>query len=218
MKTRNRRSFVVGISSISGGGKTAVAKKLAELVQDAVTLCFDDYDNTTMHPENLRTWLMEGADYNVWKTPVLTNHLLSLTTGNPIISPVDGSRIRPAKYIVFDAPLGRAHSDTGRFIDFMVFINTPLDIAMASKLLRNISSDNEQSAEDTIQSLIANLSSYLNGARLLYLEMDRLIKPKCDLILDGCLTVEELATAIYTRVTELPPNKSLHRTPLMRHR
>jgi len=126
MSTREKSSFVIGISSVSGGGKTAVAKKLTELLQDAVMLCFDDYDDTTIHPEDLHTWLAAGADYNVWKTPGLTRDLQSLTTGNQITSPADGSTIQGAKYVVFDAPLGRAHADTGRFIDLMVFIDTPL--------------------------------------------------------------------------------------------
>ena len=119
MSTREKSSFVIGISSVSGGGKTAVAKKLTELLQDAVMLCFDDYDDTTIHSEDLHAWLAAGADYNVWKTPALTRDLQSLTTGNQITSPADGSTIQGAKYVVFDAPLGRAHADTGRFIDLM---------------------------------------------------------------------------------------------------
>ena len=99
-----KRPFVTGISSVSGGGKTAVAKKLTELLQDAVTLCFDDYDNTNIHPANLETWLIECGDYNAWQTPVLTRDLQALTTGNDITSPVDGSKVSPAEYIVFDAP------------------------------------------------------------------------------------------------------------------
>jgi uridine kinase len=51
--TSIKRTFVTGISSISGGGKTAVAQRLAELLQDAVTVCFDDYDDTNVHPDNL---------------------------------------------------------------------------------------------------------------------------------------------------------------------
>ncbi len=105
MRTRNKSSFVIGIGSVSGGGKTAVAKKLAELLQDAVMLCFDDYDDTTVHPEDLHAWLTAGADYNVWKTPGLTRDLQSLKTGNQITLPADGSPIQAAKYIVFDAPL-----------------------------------------------------------------------------------------------------------------
>ena len=149
---------------------------------------------------------MAGADYNVWKTPGLTRDLQSLTTGNQITSPVDGSAIQAAKYIVFDAPLGRAHADTGRFIDFMVFIDTPLDIAMARRLLRDITSPSEQCAEDSIKSLKANLSSYLKGGQSLYLELEKQIKRNCDMVLDGRLTVDELAATIYKRLRQQQPN------------
>ena len=197
----NERPFVTGISSVSGGGKTAVAKKLAELLQDAVTLCFDDYDNTNTHPANLDTWLIEGGDYNAWQTPVLTRDLQALTTGNHITSPVDGSKLSPAEYIVFDAPLGRAHCDTGRFIDLMVFIDTPLDVALTRRLLRGMASA-EAGAEEAVKSIEVELSSYLNGARLLYVEFQDRIKRKCDLVLDGCLRVDELAGAIHARIPQ----------------
>lgn len=162
-----------------------------------------------MHPENLQTWLMEGADYNVWKTPVLMNDLQLLKAGYPITSPVDGSKIPPAKFILFDAPLGRTHFETGRFIDFMVFIDTPLDVAMARRLLRDILGDAEQGAEDTITRLKANLSRYLDGTRLLYLEFQNQMKRTCNLVLDGRLTVDELATAIDTTIKQRQPNQSL---------
>ena len=208
MKTPHKRSFVIGISAVGGAGKTTVATKLAELLHDAVTLCFDDYDDTNVHPENLQKWLMDGADYNAWKTPALTSDLRSLTTGNHIASPADDSIISPAEYIVFDAPLGRAHFDTGHFIDFMVFIDTPLDVAMARRLLRDMARDAEQGAEDTITSVTASLNSYLDGGRLLYVELENQIKPKCDLALDGCLTVDELASAIFTRIKRQQPDRS----------
>jgi uridine kinase len=200
MRTQEKQSFVIGISSVSGGGKTAVTKRLAQLLQDAVTLCFDDYDDTNLHPENRQIWLKEGADYNVWKTPALTEALQSLKSGYAVTSPVDGSKISPARFIVFDAPLGRAHCDSGRFIDFMVFIDTPLDVAMARRFLRDIPVEAEQGTKETIKSLKTTLSSYLNEGRLLYLQFQQRIKEKCDLILDGCLTVDELADAIYMRI------------------
>ena len=202
MKTPYKRFFVIGISAVSGGGKTAVARKLADLLPDSVILCFDDYDDTTIHPEDLQEWFKEGADYNAWKTPILTSDLESLTTGNHITSPVDGSVISPAKYIVFDAPLGRAHFDTGRFIDFMVFIDTPLDIAMARRLLRDMAIQSEQDVKDTITTIKTGLASYLNGARPLYIEFEERIKRECDMVLDGCLMVDELASTIHARIKQ----------------
>jgi len=65
MTIRNNRSFVVRISAVYGGGKTAITTRLAGLLQDTVTLCFDEYNGTNVHPDSLRVWLAEGADYNV---------------------------------------------------------------------------------------------------------------------------------------------------------
>ena len=202
MRPKNKLGFVIGISSVSGGGKIAVAVKLTELLQDAVMLSFADYDENTVYPEDLHAWLTAGANYNAWETPGLTSDLLSLTTGNHIASPVDGSNIPTAKYIVFDAPLGRAHSDTGKFIDLMVFIDTPLDIAMARRLLRDITTPTRQGAEDSIKSLNAHLYSYLNGGQLLFLELEKQIRGNCDIVLDGRLPVDELAATIYKRLRQ----------------
>ena len=183
-----QRPFVIGISSISGGGKTATTKKLATLLSNSVTLYFDDYDDTNVHPENRQEWLQQGADYNAWKTPTLTKDLKTLKSGNPITSVLDGSIISPAQFIIFDAPLGRAHCDSGRFIDYMVFIDTPLDVAMARRLLRD---------DCPIESLKESLSSYLDGGRTIYLQFQQQIKEKSDLILDGSLPIDDLAEAIY---------------------
>ena len=190
---------MTGISSVSGGGKTAVCRKLAELLPDSVTICFDDYDGTNIHPENLPAWLADGGDYNAWETPFLTKDLRALTTGKPITSPINGSEILPAEHIVFDAPLGRANIDTGRFIDFMVFIDTALDVAMARRLLREIGNA-DSSVDAAIKSLVVELRKYLNGARQVYVEFQDRIKLQADLVLDGCLSPDELAGEIKARV------------------
>jgi len=88
----------------------------------------------------------------------------------------------------------------------MAFIDTPLDIAMARRLLRDITNQTAQNAEDSIKSIKANLSSYLNGGQLLYLELENQIKRNSDIVLDGRLTADELATAIYTRIRPQRPN------------
>ncbi len=195
--TDSEGSFVIGISSVSGGGKTATAKNVAVFLSDAVTLCFDDYDNSNLHPENLQEWFQQGGDYNAWKTPTLTRDLQTLKSGNPITSVLDGSPISPARFIIFDAPLGRAHRDTGRFIDFMVFIDTPLDLALARRILRNLANEDP---EETSKKLGDNLRAYVNEARPIFLHFIDQMKQTSELILDGCCTLDELAMEIYNKV------------------
>lgn len=188
--------FIIGISSVSGGGKTAVAQRVSEILPGAVTIFFDDYDFDTIHPESYRKWLKEGANYNDWKTPRLSDDLRKLKAGHPIVSPVDGLTISPQKYVIFDAPLGYAHAETAVYIDFMVFLDTPLDIAMARRLLRGFSLNSVDGFSSAMDSLKAEMTAYLDYGRRAYLKMDEQIKPTCDLILDGRSSVDDLAEAI----------------------
>ena len=53
---------IIGISAVTGGGKTAVTLRLTEVLEDAVALHFDDYDDTNVHPDDLQRWFADGAD------------------------------------------------------------------------------------------------------------------------------------------------------------
>ncbi len=65
--------FVIAISAVSGGGKSALANGLLPLLGDAIILHFDDYSPvycpTSTYPHDFRLWLEEGADPNAWQTP-----------------------------------------------------------------------------------------------------------------------------------------------------
>jgi uridine kinase len=193
--------FVIGISAPSGGGKTTVAHHLMARLPDAVLLCFDDYDHLTSHPASYAQWLAEGADYDAWQTPQLNTDLRRLRQGEAIVHPLTGEIVPAATTIVFDAPLGRAHDETGGQIDLMVFLDTPLDVAMARRLLRTNNHD-EASPADRLAQIHSELTAYLAFGRAAYLEMDRQVKPRCDLILDGLRPPDELAQQILMQILE----------------
>ena len=200
IESEHRPTLVVGISAVAGGGKTALAARLAEKLPNAVALFFDDYEESSVMPESFRSWFEEGADYDAFVTPLFTEHIQLLKDGMAVTSPVTGARIGPAKYIVVDAPLGRVHTDSGRYFDFMVFIDTPLDVAMARRLLRDLSLSNPDSLLDTVESLKAETESYLGGARRIYTSFVERVKPTCDLVVDGSLTVDEMASWVVSRL------------------
>lgn len=189
-------SFVVGISSPAGGGKTTVAYKVAKLLADAVVISFDDYDETSIHPADYRSWLAAGADYNAWQTPCLASDLERLKQGQEIVSPVDRRTVFPAAYIVFDAPLGRAQRETGQYIDLMVYLDAPLDVALARRILRDFYKDEATFSDEVAELLRRELEAYLDFSRAAYLEMDQQVKPKSDLVLDGTLAPGVLAIQI----------------------
>ena len=80
----------------------------------------------------------------------------------------------------------------------MVFIDTPLDIALARRVLRDFSLISSDTSSSAIDCLKARLTAYLRYGRQAYLEMNQQVKPNCDLILDGCSSVDDLASEIAT--------------------
>ena len=197
-------NFVIGISAVSGGGKTALSLRLVDLLQDAVAVLFDDYDESSVIPD-FPTWFADGADYDAFKTLVFTEHIRTLKNGKAVTSPVSGSKIEPAKYIVVDAPLGRLHEDSGKYIDLMVFIDTPLDVAMARRLSRDLAREGDEGSAEAIDNVKADMGAYPNVARPIYVGFVERIKPTCDLVLDGSLSLDELAAAIVSDLESIHP-------------
>ena len=75
----------------------------------------------------------------------------------------------------------------------MVFIDTPLDVAMARRMLRTFALAQRGNVEHVIESLIAELTAYLEYARHAYCELEKQVKTKCDLVLDGRTSIDDLA-------------------------
>ena len=192
--------FIIGISAITGGGKTAVTLRLTEVLEDAVALHFDDYDDTNVHPGDLQRWFAAGADYDAYKTPVFTRHLEALKADESIRYPAGNTLLDPKRYIVADAPLGRAHTDSGRFIDLMVFIDTPLDVAMARRVLREIDREGHRTADGTLEYVKDELSGYLAQARPIYEEFQERMRDTSDVIVDGTLSIDATVENIRSEI------------------
>ncbi len=77
----------------------------------------------------------------------------------------------------------------GKFIDVTIFIDTPLDIAMARRILRDFK-------EDTMSEIHNDLKHYITYARKAYLEALHTVKPNSDIVLDGSLSVGEIIDQI----------------------
>lgn len=179
----------IGISGPSGGGKTTVTKALAGRMVDSVSLFFDEYDDLTIAPHSFEAWLTGDPDFNAWRCSRLVSDLEALRRGKTIKHPVSGANVDSAGTILFDAPLGYANESLGKLIDFMIYIDTPLDIAMARRLLR-------ETTLNTSTDLATEMENYLKFGRKCYLAMDRHIKPTCDLVVDGSHTIEGVVDEI----------------------
>ena len=190
---------VIGISAVGGGGKTTITRRLVEVLGDAVALHFDDYDDTNVHPDDLQHWLADGGDYDAFQTPLFTCHLHALRAGRSISSPVGGT-VGPARYVVADAPLGRAPSDSGRFIDLMVFVDTPLDVALARRTLRDLELASGPTAIEALAHAKLELAGYLARARPVYALFQERMRAGADLIVDGTFGVDLVVEAIRSEV------------------
>ena len=193
--------IVIGISAIAGGGKSTVIAKLLELLDDAVAIYFDDYTTPETYPTDPLAWLERGSDLNEIKSPQLAGHLRALRAGDSIASPIDGTTVSPAKYILYEGPLGRARHETGQHIDFLVFIDTPLEVGLARMILRAIPDAGlEQATSDELKGQLRSVTElvedYLTIARYGYLAQLEQVKPVSDLILDGEQSTEDLAQAV----------------------
>ena len=191
---------ILGISAVTGGGKTAVTLRLTEVLEDAVALHFDDYDDTNVHPDDLQCWFVSGADYDAYKTPVFTSHLETLKAGRSVHYPVGGALLGPASYVVADAPLGRAHTDSGRFIDLMVFIDTPLDVAMARRVLREIDGQGNRTTEEVLEYVKGELTGYLTEVRPIYEEFQERMRDTSDMIVEGTLSIDAIVAKIRSEI------------------
>ncbi len=191
---------VIGVSAVSGGGKTEITRRLAEVLGDTVALHFDDYDDTNVHPGDLQRWFADGEDYDAYLTPVFSYHLQALKAGKSIRYPIGGRTVGPATYVVADAPLGRAHSGSGQFIDLMVFVDTPLDVAMARRVLRDIGPAARSTADEALEHVKGELSGYEGRARPIYEHFQKRMRAGADLIVDGTLGIDLIVDRIRSEI------------------
>ncbi|MCW5547787.1 MAG: hypothetical protein KIT44_02390 [Opitutaceae bacterium] len=181
------KPFVISINAVSGGGKTALAKLLAASLPKAVLFCFDDYDETNVYPADHHEWAQRGANLLEFDFPDM-----ALAVENEI---KDGA----AKFVILDYPFGRDHPKFGKQIDLAVFIDTPLDVAMARRFLRETESGFPETAEEKLANLRSGMSHYVEKARHAYLATYR-HKNSSDLILDGWTPLERLRDQILDKL------------------
>ena len=181
------RHFVVSINSVSGGGKTALAIALHRSLPQSTLFCFDDFDDSNVYPEDFYEWSCRRADITEFDCPRMRNAV------------AEEIQRGKAKQIILDYPFGRHHPRFADIIDLDVFIDTPLDVAMARRILRDYSGDSQKSSEEALEHLRGELTHYLAKARHPYLETCK-DKEVRDLILDGWHSLDDLKTKVLARI------------------
>lgn len=174
--------YVIAINAVSGGGKTALATLLHKSLTNSALFGFDDFDASNVYADDYFTWWARGGNIEEFDCPGMRAAV------------DDEIRRGRTDYIVMDYPFGRDHSRFRDTIDLSVWLETPLDVAMARRILRDFMPQQGLSAAEQMDRLQEDLSHYLIKARHVYLD-DRHRKT-ADLVLDGSKPLEELRDSI----------------------
>jgi uridine kinase len=176
------------MSGVSGAGKTTLAKALAKVLQ-ATLIQWDDFDEISEGPDDYVDWYNRGRDYKEWNYQALADVLHALKHKKTIDHPVLGEQLFPTEYIIFDAPLGRLHHQTGQYLDVCVHIEVPLDVSLSRRLIRDFKSNDK--AKDN---LLEELEHYLSVTRPLF--FDDHLKENADLCIDGMLSTDQQVASV----------------------
>jgi uridine kinase len=175
--TINQRPKVITIAAVSGGGKTTITNQLNDKLINSTTLYFDDYDFKDC-PEDIVDWVEKGANNNEWNhAPLVQDLRAHLNNENQTFN-----------YILLDYPSAYLNSSMREYIDFTIYIDTPLDIAMARRIVRDFSGNPND--------ILNDLSNYLFRGRTAYLEMIKSVKPDSDIVIDGSIPITDIVDKI----------------------
>ncbi|EGT3617670.1 hypothetical protein FHH43_15800 [Clostridium perfringens] len=178
-----KKPLVIAVAAVSGGGKTTIINDLVKNLPFSKAVYFDEYDFDE-YPENFYKWIQNGSDFNDWNIDVLVKDVKNLLNQSDF------------HYILLDYPFAYKNKQLSPYIDCAIFIDTPLDIAMARRILRDMINEPKE--------LLANdLNHYLSYGRFAYLEMIKQIKPNSDLIIDGTLSANHIADQIIKQISKI---------------
>ena len=162
---------IISIAAVTAGGKTTIVNELKKQIPSTKSLHFDEY-SFEGEVDDFYTWTKQGADYNVWNLHPLIKDILEIKKNSD------------CEYLLLDYPFAYCHKALSQNIDCAIFIDTPLDIAMARRILRDM-------GNATGDEIRQNMELYLKYARIAYIQMIKDVLPSSDYIIDGTKELSE---------------------------
>lgn len=192
------RPFVLALSGIPGAGKTTLTQAFRQRFGQLPVVYYDHYQTITqMTHAEVSEWFARGADPNDFALADLVNELTRQT------QPVEGAERRPL--LLFETPFGRMHRTTGAFIDFLVWVDTPLDMALARATLAFLNIAQRDRSPGAATEFIQWQTQYMKNypvIRPMYVAQRDTISAFADLVLDGVKTPDESVARIVAAIAE----------------
>lgn len=144
------RPFIIGVAGGTGSGKTTVARTIYDRVGAGRIewVSHDSYyrDYTHLPPQELAQINFDHPDS--LETELLVSHLDQLLKGRPIEVPVydfathhrkpETRRVEPGKVVIVEGILVLAEKEIRQRIDLKLFVDTPADIRLVRRLMRDV--------------------------------------------------------------------------------
>jgi len=178
----NSKTMVIAVNAVSGGGKTTITKELVGRLKNAKALYFDDYDGIDDNVPDIHQWVEDGADYDLWELQSIADDIIQVLA--------EGS----VDYIILDYPFAYKQRQVAGFIDWSVYIDTPLDVALARRIIRDFSL---QGRADTI---LQELDAYLYTRSAYF--YSQAVNKDADLTVDGNLDTAAIVDIIIKKLAE----------------
>ncbi len=181
------KPYIIAINAVSGGGKTTITRELSKVLSNSAALYFDDRDyDAESGIDDICKWVDEGSDANLFNLELL-------------IADIEALISKDVDYILLDYPFGYRHEKVAQYIDISIFIDTPLDIALARRLTRDFK-------EENIKNVFDDLEFYLERGRDTYLISRKISMENADFVIDGSKIkneiIEDIMSVIMRRANE----------------
>ncbi len=196
---------VICFSGSIASGKTSLIEKITEKMAQVTVILYDDYDQFTEYPKNIKKWGEEGADANLIKNQRMLLDIKKVIAGESVVNPLTEEKIEPADYILVEDPIGTLREEFAQLYDFLIFIEIPTDISLARLIKRMINEENQkednQADFNKLTKRISNfLDIYIDFQRDLYRIICDKVKLNADLLLDGQKTLDELTIIVIEKI------------------
>jgi uridine kinase len=137
----------------------------------------------TFNIDAMAAWLAEGGDFSQLDIGPFCAALADLKAGRTVVAERDARALIPAPLILAEAPMGRAHLPSAGLIDTLVWIDLPLDVALARNLLALL-----RQPEAPAHWFETYLEDYLRTTRQILTHQQNVVRPLADITLDGKLS------------------------------